>query len=116
MLRLKFRVVFFGLLLLPRCFAQNSTAASTSDATQLSVDERVRVSEILISTPQPYDRRKLSRLIRERKKCLLRFGEAIAFQIVLGCIPKVPRLRKAETLVISLTGSLLRRSTSWFSE
>jgi len=37
MLRLKFRVVLFGLLLLSRCFAQNSTAASTSD-----------------STPQPY--------------------------------------------------------------
>ena len=85
MLRLKFRVVFFGLLLLPRCFAQNSTAASTSDSSQPPpAAERVRVSEILISTPQPYDRRKLSRLIRERKKCLLRFGEAIAFQIVLG--------------------------------
>jgi hypothetical protein len=37
MLRLKIRVVLFGLLLLSRCFAQNSTAASTSD-----------------STPQPY--------------------------------------------------------------
>jgi TonB family protein len=56
MLRLKFRVVFFGLLLASRCFAQNSTAASTSDSRQLSVDERVRVSEILIRTPQPYDR------------------------------------------------------------
>ena len=56
MLRLKLRVVFFGLLLASRCFSQNSTAASTSDSRQLSVDERVRVSEILISTPQPYDR------------------------------------------------------------
>src|SRR6202521_2421258 len=56
MLRLKLRVVFFGLLLASRCFSQNSTAASTSDSRQLSVDERVRVSEILTSTPQPYDR------------------------------------------------------------
>jgi hypothetical protein len=57
MLRLKFRVVFFGLLLLPRCFAQNSTAASTSDSSQPPpAAERVRVSEILIITPQPYDR------------------------------------------------------------
>jgi hypothetical protein len=57
MLRLKFRVVLFGLLLLSRCFAQDPPAASTSDSTQPpSVPERVRVSEILISTPQPYDR------------------------------------------------------------
>src|SRR5216684_828717 len=56
MLRLKFRVAFFGLLLASRCFAQNSTAASTSDPTQPPALERVRVSEILISTPHPYDR------------------------------------------------------------
>jgi TonB family protein len=56
MLRLKFTVIFFGLLLASRCFAQNSTAASTSDPTQPPALERVRVSEILISTPQPYDR------------------------------------------------------------
>src|SRR6202521_3497663 len=56
MLRLKFRVVFFGLLLASRCFAQNSTAPSTPDSTPPPpVPERVRVSEILISTPQPYD-------------------------------------------------------------
>jgi len=56
MLHSKFRVMFFGLLLTSRCFAQSSTVASTSDSTQAPVLERVRVSEILISTPQPYDR------------------------------------------------------------
>src|ERR1700682_353687 len=56
MLPSKFSVVFFGLLLTSRCFAQNSTVAGTSDSAQPPALERVRVSEILISTPQPYDR------------------------------------------------------------
>ncbi len=56
MLRLRFTVALFGLLLTSQCFAQNSTPASTSDSAQPPVPERVRVSEILISTPQPYDR------------------------------------------------------------
>jgi predicted Zn-dependent protease len=54
MLCFTFAVVFFELLLASHCLAQNSTAAGTS-ATQPPVLERVRVSEIPISTPQPYD-------------------------------------------------------------
>ena len=56
MLLLKFRVVSLGLLLTSQCSAQNSTAASTPDSTRPRLPERVRLSEVLISTPQPYDR------------------------------------------------------------
>jgi len=80
MLRLKSTVVFLGLFLTSHCLAQDSTAASTSDSTRPPVSERVRVSEILISTPQPYDPAKVTEAQQKAEKMLaaIRRGSSFA--------------------------------------